>query len=387
MSAAEDRTAAGGWTHVRNILAIRLDSMGDVLMTGPALAAIRDTSPHARITVLTSHAGALAVPHLGIADETLIYSAPWVAGNVHEEMGEDLGRSEAALIASLAALRFDAAIVFTVCTQSPLPAAFMARIAGIPRRLAYCRENPYGLLTEWAAETDEIGDGMRHEVQRHLDLVSQVGFRTDDDRLRFQGEARHFEEARLLLQAGNHGGSPYFVVHPGASAPSRRYPAEFFGDAAEEIARRSGRLAVFTGSPDEQPLVDRARARMSSPSISLAGRLSVAVLGAVIAEADLLVSNNTGPAHIAAAVDTPVVDLYALTNPQHTPWRVRSVVLSHNVPCRYCLKSVCPEGHNDCLRAIPPSSIVHAALSLLDMAPVETTEGRDTPVPPTQASA
>ena len=126
---------------------------------------------------------------------------------------------------------------------------------------------------------------------------------------------------------------------------------------------------------------------MSSPSISLAGRLSVAVLGALIAEADLLVSNNTGPAHIAAAVNTPVVDLYALTNPQHTPWRVRSVVLSHRVPCRYCLKSVCPEGHNDCLRAIPPSSVVQAALSLLGVARVDTAESRDAPVRDSQASA
>ena len=72
-----------------------------------------------------------------------------------------------------------------------------------------------------------------------------------------------------------------------------------------------------------------------------------------------------GPAHIAAAVDTPVVVLYALTNPQHTPWRVPCRVLSHDVPCRYCLRSTCPREHHRCLRAIPAGRVVDAALQLL----------------------
>ena len=82
----------------------------------------------------------------------------------------------------------------------------------------------------------------------------------------------------------------------------------------------------------------------------------------------MLVSNNSGPVHVAAAVGTPVVDLYALTNPQHTPWGVPHRVLFHDVPCRYCYKSVCPEGHHDCLRRVPPKAVVEAALSLLSAA-------------------
>jgi ADP-heptose:LPS heptosyltransferase len=79
----------------------------------------------------------------------------------------------------------------------------------------------------------------------------------------------------------------------------------------------------------------------------------------------VLIANNSGPVHLAAAVGTPVVDLYALTNPQHTPWGVPSRVLSHDVPCRNCFKSICPYGHNDCLRRISPSAVVRAALELL----------------------
>src|SRR5690606_17364106 len=85
----------------------------------------------------------------------------------------------------------------------------------------------------------------------------------------------------------------------------------------------------------------------------------------LLSEARLLVANNTGPVHMAAALGTPVVDLYALTNPQHTPWQVPARVLSHDVPCRNCLKSVCPLGHNDCLRGIEPPAVATAALELM----------------------
>ena len=137
--------------------------------------------------------------------------------------------------------------------------------------------------------------------------------------------------------------TPLVVVHPGASAASRRYPPENYARALDML----GHEAVFTGDAGEAELVESLRRLMSVPSRSLAGRLTLGELGALIQAADLLICNNTGPAHIAAAVGTPVVDLYALTNPQHTPWQVQSRVLFHDVPCRNCYKSVCPAGHHD----------------------------------------
>jgi ADP-heptose:LPS heptosyltransferase len=92
---------------------------------------------------------------------------------------------------------------------------------------------------------------------------------------------------------------------------------------------------------------------------------SLAELAAVIEAAPLLISNNTGPVHVAAAVGTPVVDLYALTNPQHTPWAVPHRVLYHDVSCKYCYRSVCPEGHHTCLRGVSPAAVAAAATELL----------------------
>jgi ADP-heptose:LPS heptosyltransferase len=86
----------------------------------------------------------------------------------------------------------------------------------------------------------------------------------------------------------------------------------------------------------------------------------------LISQAPLLITNNTGPAHIAAAVGTPVVDLYALTNPQHTPWGVPSRVLNQSVPCKNCFKSICPEQHQHCLSLVKPEQVVSAALELLE---------------------
>jgi ADP-heptose:LPS heptosyltransferase len=104
---------------------------------------------------------------------------------------------------------------------------------------------------------------------------------------------------------------------------------------------------------------------MGAPSFSLAGKATLQELAALISMAPLLIANNTGPVHLAAALRINVVDLYALTNPQHTPWGVKSKVLYYDVPCKYCYKSVCPEGHHRCLRLVPPSSVVHAVHALL----------------------
>jgi lipopolysaccharide heptosyltransferase II len=331
------------WRDVRNLLCVRLDNMGDVLMTTPAMRALRETLG-CRLTLLAS-SDALSglVPEV---DEFLVFKAPWMkppCGQADDMQLVDRLR------------RFDAAVIFTVYSQSALPAAYLCYLAGIPRRLAHCRENPYHLLTDWVVET-EPGTAVRHEVRRQLDLVAAVGCHTANERLSFQvpSASRGLVEKFGLKK-------PLVVVHPGASAASRRYPAESYAQALDML----GCEVVFTGDAAEVDLVESLRARLSVPSRSLAGRLSLGELGALIEAADLLICNNTGPAHIAAAVGTPVVDLYALTNPQHTPWQVESRVLFHDVPCRNCYKSVCPAGHHDCLRRVPPERVAQAARELL----------------------
>src|SRR5690606_37801285 len=118
-------------------------------------------------------------------------------------------------------------------------------------------------------------------------------------------------------------------------------------EAARRLVSEDGFSVVLTGDASEQDLVATMRERIGPGAHSLAGCLSLPVFAALIERAPVLISNNTGPVHIAAAVGTPVVDLYALTNPQHAPWQVEHRILFHDVPCRNCYRSICPQGHHD----------------------------------------
>jgi ADP-heptose:LPS heptosyltransferase len=187
-------------------------------------------------------------------------------------------------------------------------------------------------------------------------------------RLHVDAADRRSLEAQLTARgvACNDG---WIVLHPGATAASRRYPPERFGEVAARLAREAGVPVLITGSSSERDLV-AAVIQTAAPGArahlhDLSGALTLGELAALIERASVLVSNNSGPVHLASALKTPVVDLYALTNPQHTPWQVPARVLSHPVACRNCLKSVCPEAHHLCLRGVDVATVVEAAVELL----------------------
>jgi lipopolysaccharide heptosyltransferase II len=352
---------APSWSEARRVLAVRLDALGDVVMTGPALRALREGAPERHVTLLTSPAGAAAAELLPCVDDVVVYAAPWLKATPPR----DDARHEYAMAARLSAGGFDAAVIFTVYSQNPLPSALLCFLAGIPRRLAHCHENPYQLLTDWIVDP-EPAQGIRHEVRRQLDLVAAVGCTTADERLALRvPPAAAVRVEALLRELGIDSGRPWAVVHPGGTAPSRRYAPERFAAVVRGLMQAGVRV-LFTGGAEEAELVTAIRREAAVASPSLAGRLDLGELAALLERASLLVSNNTGPVHVAAAVGTPVVDLYALTNPQHTPWAVPHRVLFHDVPCKYCYKSVCPAGHHDCLRLVEPTDVVAAALDLLN---------------------
>lgn len=359
-----DQSPTAPWADARRILCMRLDSMGDLLMTTPALRAVRggtggDATRH--VTLLTSPSGAVTARYLPEVDAIITYDAPWTKATTRRENSGP----EFAIIERLRASAFNAAIIFTVFSQNPLPAAMLAMLADIPLRLAYCHENPYQLLSDWAPDPDPA-EGIRHEVRRQLDLVARVGYTVADARLSFAvPEAARAKAGALLDAHGIDRARPWLVLHPGATAPARRYPAEGFVTAANTLFHEDGWQIVLTGDASERDLVTQVQAGLDVPSsVAFVDTLDLGELGALIALAPLVLTNNTGPAHLAAAVGTPVVDLYALTNPQHTPWAVPNRVLSHDVPCRNCFRSVCPLVHHHCLTLIPPEAVVAAVRDL-----------------------
>lgn len=350
---------------VKRILCVRLDNLGDVLMTTPALHALRNSAADRHITLLASRSGVALAPFLPDVDDVIQYDAPWVA---HASGAMRTPADDQPMLEHLRRKRFDAAVVFTVYSQSPLPAAMLCYLAGIPRRLAHCRENPYALLTGWLREP-EPQHGTRHEVQRQLDLVRQVGAHSPETGMRFS--VRQADRRALDAQLSARGVvcvASSIVLHPGASAASRRYPPERFGEVATRLARETGASLLITGSAGERPLV-QAVIRAAAPDVrtqlhDLSGTLTLGELAALIERSSVLVSNNSGPVHLASALGAPVVDLYALTNPQHTPWQTPHRVLFRDVECRWCYRSVCPQQHHACLLGVAPAEVVQAALEL-----------------------
>lgn len=348
------------WAGARRILCIRLDNLGDVLMSTPAMRALKALAGRPRLTLLASSSGAAAAPFLPDADAVMRYDAPWVKNDATDR------RHDAEMIERLRDQRFDAAVIFTVYSQSALPAALLCHLAGIPRILAHSRENPYRLLTDWVRER-EPEQGVRHEVQRQLDLVASVGAAAPSTQLAWRVRPADREALRHRLHAAGvaePGG--WIAVHSGASAASRRYPAGHYAQAIAAL-RHEGRRIILLGTAAERSLDGALAAqRQAVPGlIDLCGELALGELAAAIEAAAVLVCNNSGPAHIAAALGVPVVDLYALTNPQHTPWQVPSRVLFHDVSCKYCYRSVCPQGHHACLVRVAPQRVAAAARELL----------------------
>ncbi|GAB4024817.1 lipopolysaccharide heptosyltransferase II [Spirosoma koreense] len=330
------------WPDGLRILCVRLDNMGDVLMTTPAFRALKTTWPGCHLTLLTSSVGAAIGECLPDIDQVIRYDVPWVQSQAGYR------ESWLPMVQRLSREGFDAAIVFTVQSQNPLPTAMLCYLAGIPRILGYCRENPYQLMTDWVPDP-EVLVATRHEVERQLALVQTIGCQTDNRHLSLHvPETDKSWVSQRLLEAGLNPDRPWLVLHPGASETRRQYPAQDFASAAQRLVQELDYQLVLTGSAAEQPLTGLIQHELNGRGIDLAGQLTIRQLSGLIAQAPLLIANNTGPVHLAAAVGTPVVVLYAKTNPQHTPWLVPSRVLYFDVPAgnrsRNVLLQQFPEG-------------------------------------------
>lgn len=299
--------------------------MGDLIMSVPAIRALKESfSP--KITVLTSSMAAGIVPAISEIDDVIVFDLPWVKAK------ETIASEEIfTLVQELRQKSFDAAVIFTVFSQNPLPAAMIAYLAGIPLRLAYCRENPYELLTNWVPDREPYSF-IQHQVSRDLQLVNSIGATTTNTHLHLSvSDSTDEVVIGKLENAGINHLKPWLIFHAGVSEKKREYPKERWVAAAKALIGQMGFQILFTGAGSEKQSCDELAALTGKGAVSVAGLFSLQEFIALIKQAPLVVSVNTGTVHIAAAVNTPVVVLYAQTNPQHTPWEVLNKVLEYSV--------------------------------------------------------
>lgn len=297
-------------------------------MTEPAIRAVKQRYPQASLSILTSHSGSLIAPYISSIDHVHICDVPWAKHGANTQSSQQVSH----LISQLKDEQYDCAILCTTFSQNPLPAAMVCYLAEIPRVVGYCRENPYNLITDWVPDPEPL-DCVRHEVERQIGLLGAIDMtNVGDTSFQLSIPDQCYERvSSVLSQHGISRDTRYICLHVGVSEKRRAFPVEVYIAAAQKLAAR-GYSILCTGSTAEQELATRTAHSIGKGAHSFAGKLSIGELAALLNGSTLLIGNNTGPVHIAAAMQTPVVVLYAQTNPQHTPWKVRHRVLYFDVP-------------------------------------------------------
>ncbi|MFE9021074.1 glycosyltransferase family 9 protein [Streptomyces sp. NPDC007808] len=328
-------------------LVVRLDSFGDVLLAGPAVRAVAAHSSH--VTMVCGPRGEPAARLLPGVDDVIVWEAPWEGFDAPtvQEAGVD------GLVRRLKDAAFDAALVLTSFHQSPLPTALLLRLAGVPYIGADSTDHPGRLLDVRHRRLPG-----RHEAEAALDTAAAMGFEppAGDD-----GLLRVLPPPDTIALTGN---GPYVVLHPGASAPARAWSPERCAEAVESLAE-AGHRVVVTGGPDEIGLTRKVSGDIA---VDLGGRTEPRTLAGILRTADVVVCGNTGPAHLAAAVGTPVVSLFAPVVPAErwAPYGVPSVVLGdQRAPCADSRARRCPVPGHPCLEEVTGQDVVGAVRRLL----------------------
>lgn len=336
-------------------IVVRLDNDGDVLLAGPAIRAVAAGADH--VTLLCGPRGAQAAALLPGVDDVVVRRAEWIDPEAPPVDRADLN----AYVDRIAAIGADAAVILTSFHQSALPGALLLRMAGVPRIAGISEDFPGSLLDVRHRVAEEL-----HEVERDLSVAATLGFALppgDDGALRVRAAAPPPDVALP---------DRYVVVHPGASVPARAWEPDAHRALAHTLIAQ-GRDVVVTGAPSERaltahvagdasdertPVADGNEAR----ALDLGGRTTLAQLAGVLARADAVVVGNTGPAHLAAAVGTPVVSLFAPTVPavKWRPWKVPHRLLHVEVPCAGCRARTCPVAGHPCLSGVRVEEVVAA---------------------------
>ncbi|WP_084460703.1 HAD-IIIA family hydrolase [Nocardia kruczakiae] len=336
-----------------HVLVARLDSAGDVLLTGPAVRAIAARAQ--RVSFLAGPRGRAAAQLLPGVSQVLEFHAGWVDFDAPPVDAESI----AELVKLVDTQQPDEAIIFTSFHQSPLPLALVLRMAGVGRISAISPDYPGSLLDVRHQLDDDVPEAIRA-----LSLAEAAGYPSVGHRLRVRTD---LPDVSALT-----GGPGYIVLHPGAAVPARRMSAQRSRAVAHALAEEGYRVVV-TGGPEERELtatVAGAHAR------DLGGATDLPQLAAVLRGADVVVAPNTGAAHLAAAVATPVVSLFAPVVPQirWAPHGVPCVVLGDRAAaCAGTRARECPIPGHPCLNRISDEQIVDAVAHLRGEKPRRST--------------
>lgn len=345
-----------------NILIVKTSAIGDVIHTLPALHCLRRKYPDAHITWLVEEAAADVVMGHPALDRLLVASRKewireWRTGGRRSAF-----RKAWQFVRELRDTRYDLLLDF----QGLLKSGIWVALARAKRKVGFGRgmehaEMSYLFLNE---RVPAVSMEM-HAVDRELHLLQAIGVECPEVRFELPLTiADHQAAAELLESHGVASHQPFVAINPMTTWPTKHWQPEKFAVLADRLVE-AGKKVVFTGGPTDRAGIVTIGTMMHQPSVNLAGATTLKALAAVFARAQAVVSTDTGPMHIAAAMGAPVVALFGPTAPWRTgPYGRTHRIIRLGLPCSPCLKKQCHYGTTACMADIPVTEVVQAIMRI-----------------------
>lgn len=335
----------------KRILIVRMDRIGDVLLSTPVIKAVREAFPASYIAFMVRPYAHDIVAGNPFLDEVITYDKKvGLIGTVK-------------FIRFLRHRRFDLALILHPTSRTHL----LAYLARIPHRIGFDRKMGF-MLTRKIPHTKQFG--LKHEIDYTLDVVRHIGIEAGSRVLHMPITAKSEKWVDEIFARYNLAKTDKMImINPGASCRSKRWPLERFAQVADELAKKhKAKIVLVAGAADKDAAI-KVSALMTGPSINLAGATTVADIASLLRHARLFISNDSGPVHIACAVGTPVIAIFGRSDRGLSPVRwgpsnPGDVVLHKDVGCVACLAHNCKLGFR-CLEAIAVDDVMAAADSIL----------------------
>ncbi|MFH1355272.1 MAG: lipopolysaccharide heptosyltransferase II [Candidatus Omnitrophota bacterium] len=338
----------------KRILITRTDRIGDVLLSTPVIKAVRDRYPDAFIAMIVRPYSRDIVADNPYLDQVIIY----------DKSGKEKSWCGSYRFArKLSKKKFDLAIILHPTNRMHL----ISFLAGIPRRVGYNRKLGV-LLTDGIKHTKQFGE--KHELEYSLDLLKVLNIEPKERNLfmPLKGESEIWAD-ELLEKEGIKKSHRLLVINPGASCPSKIWPGQRFAELANRLIEKYGFRIIVISGPKEITLVEKMVKGIDHPVVNLAGRTSVNQLASIVRRCELLISNDSGPVHIATAVGVPVISIFGRNQQGLSPRRwgplgKRDRILHKEVGCVECLAHDCVKEFI-CLKAIEVEDVMKAVECIL----------------------
>jgi 3-deoxy-D-manno-octulosonic-acid transferase/heptosyltransferase-1 len=344
-----------------NILIVKLSALGDVVHTLPALNVLRRAYPHAHITWLVEAAAADIIRDHPALDTTIVSRRKKWIRDIHEGEWLRTIKDIGAFVRTLRNTRYDMVIDF----QGLFKSGMLVALCKGNRKIGYdqTREESYRFLTERIPPFDLD----QHAILRYLNLLKASGIANNNDiTFRIPVKNNKRQRAYLLLKQNQwHEGNRFIAINPMAKWNTKLWIPQKFAVLADQIIQEHNISVVFTGSQEDQKAIQEITSLMQEKGIDLSGKTDLLTLAALYEKAEALISTDTGPMHVAAAMGTPVIALFGPTAPWRTgPFGSGHTIIQKGIPCSPCFKKKC--AHLDCMNEIEVAEVLSAVSKVIN---------------------